>query len=405
MLPRKLQILLISMFLYSLAANLFAPFLALYIKELGADVGQVGVYFTVMLMVQAVFRIVGGWVSDNVGRVQTAAFGSLFGVAGLMTMWLAPTWEWLIPGGVVMNVGIALVGTTYLAYIAECVDASKRSQVFGFTDSIFFACQIVGAPLGGYLAQLYGYRQLFAVALGLMTVVMVLRLWNAWGLVLRLDRLKPASLKRGLSGIGALVLAGGLLAWILFVDVIRDFGVCLSWELFPLYQRDVGGLVEGQIGWLTAMGTVAAALLMTPVGRLSDRIGERKVMSMGALLHAAGLLLFVHVRSFVGYAFAMMLIRSNWPFYGPPFQSLLSKSVPSNQLGLAYGIFISTVSLSSMFAPAVGAQLWEGVSPQFPAYLTFVSLLVTLPFIWVTFKPPARASVAADQAPATSGSS
>jgi MFS family permease len=392
MLPRKLQILLLSTFTVSFGMNLFITFLPLYLKELGASVGQVGSYIAIMLFVQAVFRILGGWVSDNLGRLQTTALGSLFGLLGIAMMWWSPSWTWLIPGGVLMNIGISLAGTTYFAYIAECVDQGVRAQVFGFADSIFLIIRVAALPTGGYLAQIFGFRLLFALATVFMLAATGLRIWNAWGLSFGLDQLRPATLKGGLSGIGALVLGGGLLAWILVVDIIRDLGVTASYDFMQLYQQEVSGLAEGPIGWLVSIGSLANALLLTPAGRLSDRIGERKVMCIGALIYTLGLVVFTNVHSFAGYALASALINGgNLSFYILPFQALLSKSVPSNLLGLAYGIFISTVSLSSTLAPGVGAWLWENVSPRTPYHLTMFSLLVTMPIVWLKFKTPAQA--------------
>ena len=47
-LPTKFKVLLISMVIANIGSGIFAPFLALYVKDLGADIGQVGIYFTVM---------------------------------------------------------------------------------------------------------------------------------------------------------------------------------------------------------------------------------------------------------------------------------------------------------------------------------------------------------------------
>lgn len=391
MLPRKLKILLVTMVIANIGSRIFGPFMALYVKDLGADIGQVGLYFTIMAVSPVAFRILGGWVSDSIGRVQTVALGGVAGLMGFVAQWLAPSWVWLIPGGLAMNLGSSLVGPSFRAYVAECADETIRAQVFGFSDSVFLICQVVGPPLGGYLAQFYGYRQLFGVATGFMAVATILRLWNAWDLPFRLDRLKPSTLKSGLGGIGALVLGGGLLTWIFVIDAARDFGYSLSDNLASLYQHDVAGLADRQIGWLASVGAVTTILLLTPSGRLSDRVGERQTMVVGGLLGALGLLVFVNVRSFMGFALAAMLLAGTRAFFRPAFASLLSKAVPLDRLGLTYGIFATTMSVVAMPAPALGAQLWQNVSPRTPFYLTALVALVVLLPIWFKFKLPTRA--------------
>jgi MFS family permease len=387
-LPRKLKILLLTMVIANIGSRIFRPFLALYVQDLGADVGQVGLYFTIMSISPVAFRILGGWVSDSIGRVQAVALGGVAGLVGFAAQWLAPNWLWLIPGGLAMNLGTSLVGPSFRAYVAECADETMRAQVFGFSDSIFLVCQVVGPLLGGYLAQNHGYRQLFAVATAFMLVATVLRLWNAWDLPLRLDRLKLSTLKSGLGGIGALVLGGGLLTWIFVTDAARDFGYSLSDNLIPLYQHDVAGLADGQIGWLNSTGAVATILLLTPGGRLADRVGERQAMIVGGLLGALGFVVFVNAHSFAGFMLAAVLQASTRAFFRPAFSSLLSKAVPLNRLALTYGIFSTTMSVVAMPAPALGAQLWQDGSPRLPFYLTIAAMLAVLPFTWFKLKTP-----------------
>jgi len=369
-LPIKFRILLVTMVIANIGSSIFGPFLVLYVKDLGADIGQVGLYFTIMAVAPVAFRILGGWISDNLGRVQTVAIGSFAGLIGFTMLWLAPNWVWLIPGGLAMDLGRALVGTSFRAYTAESADETVRAQVIGFTDSVFLICGIIGPPLGGLIARVSTYRHLFAVATGFMAVATAVRVWNASDLPFQFGRLKLAKLRTGLGGIAALILGGGLLTWIFAVDALRDFGYSLSLNLFSLYQKEVGLLGEEQIGLLAAIGSLTMALLMTFSGRLSDRIGERRMMVFGGMLDVVALVLFVNVRSFAGFVAATMLMHVAWSFFAPAFNSLLSKAVPAGQLGITYGLFETSLSLIAMPAPVIGAQLWQHVSPQTPAYVT-----------------------------------
>jgi MFS family permease len=395
-LPSKLKWLLLTMVIANIGSALFQPFLALYVKELGASVAEVGLYFTIMAISPVAFRILGGWFSDSMGRVQTVALGSVAGLAGFTALWLAPTWQWLIPGGLLMSLGRSLVGPSFRAYTAECAGLEMRAQVFGFTDAIFTVCQIVGPPLGGYIVEVAGYQELFAVAVGFILVATVVRTWNAWGMPFRWHELQPATLKAGLGGLGALILGGGLLTWIFAIDAVRDMGFSLSYDFLALYQQEVGGLGESQIGWIASIGAMTTALVLVPAGRLSDRLGERKLMALGGVLAAAATALFVNVASFLGFMAAMMLLNVAFAFFGPAFDSLLSKAVPSNRLGLTYGLFSTTISLAAMPAPAIGAQLWQNVSPQLPFYLTAgVSLVMAVP-IWLKLRAPEGDRAAAE---------
>lgn len=140
-----------------------------------------------------------------------------------------------------------------------------------------------------------------------------------------------------------------------------------------------------------SIGAVTTALVLMPAGRLSDRVGERKLMAFGSALTTVGIVLFVNAGTFTGFVVAYMLMHVAFASFGPAFDALLSKAVPSNRLGLTYGLFATTISLVAMPAPAIGAQLWQRVSPQLPFYLSAAVCLVMVVPIWLKFRlPPAE---------------
>jgi MFS family permease len=66
----------------------------------------------------------------------------------------------------------------------------------------------------------------------------------------------------------------------------------------------------------------------------------------------------------------------------PAYQSLISKAVPEDRRGLAYGFFGSSLGLLSLPFPWIGAQLWERVGPQAPFWITVAACLVSIPIAW-----------------------
>jgi MFS family permease len=76
----------------------------------------------------------------------------------------------------------------------------------------------------------------------------------------------------------------------------------------------------------------------------------------------------------------------------PAYQSLISKVVPEKVRGTAFGLFSTSLGLLSLPAPALGAQLWERVSPRLPFSLTAIAGLVSIIPVWLKFKLPARSN-------------
>ncbi|MGD9100009.1 MAG: hypothetical protein PVF45_05980 [Anaerolineae bacterium] len=67
---------------------------------------------------------------------------------------------------------------------------------------------------------------------------------------------------------------------------------------------------------------------------------------------------------------------------GPAYQSLTSKVVPERLRGTAFGLLHSSLGVFSLPAPAIGAQLWERISPRAPFQAMAGTLLVCVVPVW-----------------------
>jgi MFS family permease len=69
----------------------------------------------------------------------------------------------------------------------------------------------------------------------------------------------------------------------------------------------------------------------------------------------------------------------------PAYDSLISKVVPEERRGLAYGLFGTSLGLLSLPFPWIGAQLWERVGPQTPFWVVVAASTLTIPIAWLKF--------------------
>src|SRR4030067_1558959 len=98
LLNNALRLFMAAMVLANISSHMYAPLLPLYLKSLDANVVQVGLFFTLAQIIPLVLQILGGWISDSLGRLRSIAMGSLAGVLAYIGMILAPTWQWVLLG-------------------------------------------------------------------------------------------------------------------------------------------------------------------------------------------------------------------------------------------------------------------------------------------------------------------
>ena len=60
---------MLAMILANLGGSMYGPLEALYLQDLGASIGQIGLFYTLSQIIPLMLQILGGWVSDSLGRL------------------------------------------------------------------------------------------------------------------------------------------------------------------------------------------------------------------------------------------------------------------------------------------------------------------------------------------------
>jgi MFS family permease len=372
--------------------------LPLYVSKLGATVAQVGLVFTLANIVPLFLQVFGGWFSDNYGRLRAVAVGSIGGVVGHIIIAFATSWLWVLVGLSIGSIARSLVGPSFSAFIAEQSSEENRGKVFGITDTIFMVIQVIGPPLGGLLVSQYNFKMMLLVSAALYTLAAVLRVRMA-----RQNRRKEAaesqpltwdSLKSSVVTMFGMLVAGGLITWIFVTDGVRDIAFRMSDTLFPLYMGEVSGITESQIGWLGSLFGLTMMAVTIPAGWISDKFGEKVPIIAGFVIDGMAVSLFTRMGgTFWGYGLIFVLFGIGVGLQSPAYNSLVSKAVPENMRGMAFGLFWTSLGIISLPAPYIGATLWERFSPEVPFTLTAIlALLAVLPVLF-KFKLPDKRGV------------
>ncbi len=389
---------LLAMILANIAGQMGYSMLSLYLVDLGASVAQVGLVFTLASLVPTGLQILGGWLSDTVGRLRIIAIGSTISVSGWLIFFLAPSWEWVLVGLCLDYVSNSVVGPSFSAYIADQSPEEERGRVFGLAKSIFMIVTVVGPALGGFLAYRFGFRSMMLVAFILFAAATGMRIWMGTA-----ERFAPAKqaqkptmarLRTQMGAMFALLFAGGILTWIWVTDAIGDTAFNLIGQLYPIYLAEIGGLNVQQIGWLNAAWGAATILASFLAGWAVDRISERRVIIGGFLVETLGLVVLLQARDFPAFLLAMATFGLGVGCLMPAYDSLISKVVPEERRGLAYGLFGTSLGLLSLPFPWIGAQLWERLGPQVPFWITVFACIISIPIAWFKFVLPGRDTAA-----------
>jgi len=393
---------LITMILANTAARMVFVLLPVYMRdELGASISQVGLVFTLANILPLLLQIFGGWLSDTIGRLRTIAIGAVVATFGYIGFAVAPTWQWIIAALLLEYVSGSLVGPSYGAFLADQSSEENRAKLFGTINSLYQVVGIIGPFLGGYIAYNHSYQLLLTIGAVGYAAAAVLRVWMALTPRFRDHKIESApqnfnwtGFRTSLVTMLGMVIGGGILTWIFITDGVRDISFNMINQLEPLYLIDIGGLNEQQIGSLSSVFNIAMALLLAPAGWLAARISERKAIIAGFAVQFIGFAIFLFADQFIVFAAAWFTLGIGFALVGPSFDSLISKAVPEQSRGLAYGLFWTSISLLALPAPYLGGLLWDRFTPRMPFIITAGVVLLSIIPVWFKFR------VTAEQAPA-----
>jgi MFS family permease len=387
-LTRRFLLFLIAMALTEISRTMTMVQIPVFLRELGASIPQIGFFFTISLIFPLLLRILGGWLSDSIGRLRTLTFGSFAGMLSFLAYALTPNWQTALLAPALLAITAALVFPSYKAYIADQTSEEAQGRMFGLTEAVISLAWIVGPPLGGLIAEKFDYRPMFAMATITFTLATLIFfvMYRTSPAYSQEPGAKPnlKNLRASLGQMLFLMFSGGLVTWILIVDGVRDVAFKMSFDLMPIYLREIGNLSKQDIGLLDGMFGVALTLTTLPAGWLVDKTSERVAITLGLVVMIGSRMVFAIGSAFWGFALSWILLGIGGGLLDPAGSALIAKGVPRKVRGLTYGLVATSLGVVSLPAPWIGSHVWNAVNPRAPFLLTVV--LATLVLVPAWFK-------------------
>lgn len=324
----------------------------LRLRALGADDGQVSLVFSVMLLLGPM-QLVGGLVSDRMGRRYAIAVPTLALAPFLVVGLLARHWMWL--GVALWLIGIvgAVQQPGFQALLAESADDSERGRAFGAFYTITALAMMLGPAIGAVLLPAFSITGLMGITAGMALMAGMARL-----LLLREGRY--AATGQAVAVEGRMLLREPLLRRLIVVHCLYMLLLSLTLQgpFVALHAADSLGMGEQAVNVLFALGGIGSILAALAGGRLADRYGGRALS--GALFSAHALLLIAWAtfapEGWLRYAlFTLSWIALQAGMVG--YATWLSAFAPAAIRGRVLGMVGAVGSMVSALGPQAGAWL------------------------------------------------
>ncbi len=355
---RNLAALWIAQTLTMVAFSFVFPFIPLFVQSLGVPdpveaAEWAGVIAAAAAVSMSVTQPFWGNLADRWGRRPMVIRSMLGGAFIVAVMGLASSPQQLLVTRFVQG---SLTGTVAAsnALVAASTPRHRLGFALGVMQVAVFLGSSVGPLIGGVLADAFGYRVPFYVAGALMLVGAAIVL-----LFVRENFTPPPAgvARQGVWAQSRSMLAMSIFPILLGVTFLIQFGGTIIGPILSLFIAGLSGGEDAATAAglvLAATGAVSAVSALA-LGRVSDRIGHRKILTV--CLVGASLSYFP--QAMVQGVWQLLLLRMLLGlFLGglmPSANALLAGLVPPERRGAAFGLAATANSMANAAGPLSGA--------------------------------------------------
>jgi MFS family permease len=364
-LPHNVWVLSGTSFLTDVSSEMLLNLLPLFLANvLGAGTAVIGLIEGLAETTASLLKVFSGWLSDRLSQRKWLAVAG-YGLSTLAKpfLYFAASWSWVLGVRVADRVGKGIRTAPRDALIADSIDESQRGLSFGlhramdtagaFSGLLIATAVVWSTQASGGILQSVTFQSVVLLSIIPATLAVLLLAFGARDI--------PGGV--GAARSPSLTLRGFDARFRGFVLIVVLFTLGNSSDAFLILRAQERGLsVLGVMGALLALNLVYA-LVSSPAGLLSDRIGRRRVLIGGWLIYGLAYLGF----ALAGAAWHVWVLYALYGvYYGMTegvARALVADIVRPEEHGTAYGVFNAAIGVTAFPASLIAGLLWQGVGP------------------------------------------
>lgn len=286
-----IAILALLQFTVILDFMVLSPLSAILLKELAIAPKQFGLVVSVYAFSAGGAGILTAGFADKFDRKKLLMFFYTGFIIGTILCAIAPSYQLLLGARIVTGIFGGVIGSVSFAIITDLFKMEVRGRVMGFVQMAFAGAQILGLPIGLWLATHYGWHAPFWMIAGAGTIL---------GLVMA-AKLKPVdqhlhlNIDRNAFHHLFATITRPDYAKAFFATTLLATGGFMLMPFGSAFSVNNLGITLEQLP-LIYLITGCCSIVFGPfIGKLSDKIGKFKVFCIGSAVSIAMVLIYCHL--------------------------------------------------------------------------------------------------------------
>ena len=363
---RSIRVFAWASFLNDFGSDMIYPVWPLFVTSvMGANMAMLGLIDGLGEAFVSISKAISGYISDRIRKRKFFIWsGYILGSISRFGYALAPTWQWLIPLKILDRSG-KIRSAPRDALVADISNDQNRGGNFGLMkamDNLGAVCGIVVCLL---LFEHIGFTNLFLIA-ALPSLVSAF-------LIYKYIKENNISDKKLFAAFTFKDLDANFKLF-LFLNSVFTLGA-FSYS-FLLIFAGKSGFKATYLPIFYLIITVTAAIFSLPMGKLSDKIGRKKLMYLAFILWAAICVSFILSTNAIVVIAAFVLYGLHKAALETVQKTYTSELCPECFRATGLGVFQMAIGICALPASLIAGFLWDKINMKAPFYLSLVLSLV-----------------------------
>ena len=354
--------LFISRLLIVVSFSVSMFFFSIYLHtEIHVPLRTIGLIMMATALVGAVTMLIGGGLSDRLGRKPIMWISTL--LRALVFFAIAYTVKNNPDVRILAGLYIVtrILGSLFLpasdAMLADIIRSKDRTKAYGMMRIFANAGFALGPAIGGIVAEI-SYAYLFLVSAAMSVVVSLFILFFIKESLV--EKKTESTILKDLNVIkNDFKLISFCAVSFAFFVVMGQFGVTLS-----IFAVDTVGLSKPQFGQIFLINGLMVIFLQYPITLMLDNIRSLRKIQIGTLLYALGFTSFGLAHSFAFMTLSVVIITIGEMIYAPSTNGVVANMAPPDARGRYIGTLGLTRSFGWSIAPLIGGFLLHSFIDQ-----------------------------------------
>jgi len=369
--PPQFWVLIGASFIDSIGGAMMFPYFTLYLtKRFGVGMTQVGLVFAVFSVTGLLGSTIGGALADRVGRRTMLIFGLVASALSSLLMAFAGSFALFVAISLVVGMMARTGMPAQRAMVADLLPAGKRTQGYGMLRVTHNLAIAIGPAIGGFVAM-RSYMALFitdAVASSITALIVYMAIRETRPIsASEAAGEKQPSIFRSFGGY-SVALRNGIFMLFMGAYILQTMAAQQMFGTLGVFMRDVRGFTEQNFGLVVTVNGLMVVLFQFPITHLCRNIPRLRLMALGALFYAVGLLMYGVVEPYGLFLVAMAIATIGETMTAPTSQAMAAELAPEDMRGRFMAVYGLSWSISSAIAPTLAGVVMDAGHPYWVWY-------------------------------------